>query len=84
MVCAVKEGIALVENGLSPYSGDIFHEVQAMSISEWQCLIDFFVDSFGLAVVQVPTGGWRIYSWTVLCGMYAVFMLPVVSGYRCV
>lgn len=24
---AVKEGIALVENGLSPYSGDVFHEV---------------------------------------------------------
>ena len=23
----VKEGIALVENGLSPYAGDIFHEV---------------------------------------------------------
>lgn len=27
ILSAVREGIALVENGLSPYSGDIFHEV---------------------------------------------------------
>ena len=32
LVCyfVVKEGIALMDNGLSPYSGDIFHEVSAL------------------------------------------------------
>ena len=30
LICSsVREGIALSENGLSPYSGDVFHEVRA-------------------------------------------------------
>ncbi len=41
---AVKEGIALMENGLSPYSGDIFHEV-----SIELCVFISFLSIVGLA-----------------------------------
>lgn len=39
LICSlVKEGIALAENGLSPYAGDIFHEVNYVYYTSLVCL----------------------------------------------
>ena len=53
----VKEGIALVENGLSPYAGDIFHEVSHLySLLKTTHSIMVIVDPSGADAIPVPVG----------------------------
>ena len=71
IVYAVKEGIALAENGLSPYSGDIFHEVSEFKrVFVLNKVYVIIVDSTGIVTVQVPVSSRWICSGTVLCGKY--------------